>query len=138
MAGGIVEGQRGERIHHPKAAGVAAINGFNANDADDDFGRYAVFGFGTRQRSAVGLPEIHTGPNADRVNKAAAVNTPVLDESLRGRLHQPRHGGVEARLANGLPHPLRVQIEPAGQVVGKLHRIRARGVERPLRLFGAG
>ena len=41
-------------------------------------------------------------------------------------------------LADGLPPPLRVQVASLGQIFGKLHRVRARGVERPLRLLSAG
>ena len=78
--------------------------------------------------------QTHAGLNADRVDEAAAVNAPVFHESLRGWLHQPRHGGVKARLANRLPNPLWIEVAAAGQVVGKPHCFGARGIQRPLRL----
>ena len=32
----VVEGQRGQRVDHPEAAGVAPVDGFHADDRDHD------------------------------------------------------------------------------------------------------
>jgi hypothetical protein len=48
----IGEGQRGQRVEHAEAAGVAAVHGFDADDADQDFGRDAVQRFGAASVSA--------------------------------------------------------------------------------------
>jgi hypothetical protein len=36
MAGGEVEGQRGQRVDHAVAAHLLPVHGFHADDADDD------------------------------------------------------------------------------------------------------
>jgi hypothetical protein len=133
MAGREVEGQGGQRVHHAKAAGVATIDGFHADDADDDFSRYAVFFLGAIQCLLVFQPEAPAGLNAHRVDEAAAVDAPVLDESLGGRLHQPYHGGVVTRLADRIAHPVGVQVAACSHVVGKLHGFGAGRIQRTLR-----
>jgi hypothetical protein len=66
----IGEGQRGQGVEHAEAAGVAAVHGFHADDADDDLGRHAVGRFGPRQRGGVLVPEAHAGIDADRLDEA--------------------------------------------------------------------
>ena len=43
---GEIKGQRAQGIEHAQIAHVTAINGFNANDADDDAGGHAIGGLG--------------------------------------------------------------------------------------------
>ena len=50
VAGGKVEGQGAQRVDDAKTAAVLAVQGFNANDADDDFGGHP----GLDQRAGLG------------------------------------------------------------------------------------
>ena len=96
---GEVEGQRGQRVHHAEVAHVLAVEGFHAQDADDDLGRHAVFTFGACQRVGMLLPEAHPGADAYRFDEAGTVGLPVFRRALRGRQHQAWHLRQKARLA---------------------------------------
>src|SRR5256885_17171757 len=63
-------------------AHLLAVDGLHADDADDDFGRHAVLLFGTRQRGGIVLPETGSGAYAHGLDKAAAVDAPVLGRAL--------------------------------------------------------
>src|SRR5690606_31312379 len=56
----VIEAQGGQGIEHPVIAGVAAIEGFHADDRHDHRGRHAVFALGAAQCLLVFAPEIHT------------------------------------------------------------------------------
>ena len=128
---GEIEGQRGQRVQHAVAAQLLAVQGFHADDADDDLCRHAVLPFGALQRRAVGLPERDAGADADRVDEAAAIQAPVLGGSPRRWQHQARDARQVVRLADGLAHPFAVQVAAFGHVVGPAHHVLAGGVGRP-------
>ena len=53
-----VEGQRGERLDGGEFAGVATVEGFHADDGDDDLGRHAMFLRGALQCAGMLFPEL--------------------------------------------------------------------------------
>ena len=83
MGLGEIESKRGQGIDHAEVAHLLPVDGFHADDADDDLGRHAEFLLGALQRGLVVLPEPHAGADADRVDEAAAVHTPVLGRARR-------------------------------------------------------
>ena len=137
VAGGEVEGQGGQCIHHPEAAHLLAVDRLHPDDAHDDLGGHAVFLLGPLQCGAVVLPEAHAGADTHRVDEAAAVHAPVLRCAHRRWCHQPADGGQLAGLAHHVAHPGRVHVAAGGHVIGKGHGGRAVGVPRGgLRLAG--
>ena len=123
-----VQRQRGQGIHHAEVAHVAAIDGFHADDADDDFGGHAKLLLGTRKRLAVGMPELHTGANAHGVDKAAAVHRPVFHKGLACGRHQTGDHGQILRFTQLRTHPVGRQVAAGGNVVGQLHGITPAGI----------
>ena len=105
--------QRGHCVHYTEASGVAAIHGFDPEDADDDVGRHAVLLFGAPQRLAVVVPEIHAGVDAHRFDKTRAVSGPVFGPPGRCRFHQLDRAVNEAHLAER-----RFQFGPAETIPG--------------------
>ena len=127
---GEVKGQGGQRVDHAEVAHVLAVDGLDPQDAHDDFLRHAEFLLGTLQRAGMFLPEAQPGAHAHRLDEAGAVGLPVLGRALGRWQHQALHCGQQARLADALAHPGRVQVAARGQVVGKLHGVGTVGVGR--------
>ena len=134
---GEVEAQRGQGVDHAEIAHLLAVDGLHADDADDDFGRHAVLLFGTRQRGGIGLPEACSGAYAHGLDKAAAVDAPVLGRALGSRRHQAGHLGQKARLGDGVAHPVHRQVVAHRNVGSHLHGVRPFAVGRAA-LHGLG
>ena len=79
----VVEAQGRQRIEHAPATGVAAVEGFHADDRDDHLGRHAVFLLGTGQGLGMLVPEVHTLADARLGDEDRPVVLPRLD--LLGR-----------------------------------------------------
>ncbi len=107
--GGEVEAQRGQRIERAKAAHRAAVEGLDADDADDDLRWHAPALLGLLEPALIGAPEGHAGGDALALDKACAVGGPVLGRA-RGRRHDQLRDfgqrGVPAPVARG-PRPHR-------------------------------
>ena len=105
----IVEGERGERVDHAPAAGVAAVVGFHANDRDDVFLRHAVDAPRARQHVAVARPELDPGADALRVDEDTAVDLPGLVGLGGGRLNGIEHRLLALCARKQLPQLARVE-----------------------------
>ena len=123
-----VQCQRGQSIHHAKVAHVAAVNGFHADDADNDLCGHAELLLGTRERLVVGLPELHAGAYAHGVDKAAAVYRPVLHKGLASRRHQACDHRQVARFAQLRTHPVDRQVAADCDFFGQLHGVAPTGI----------
>ena len=132
VRGGEVKGQGAQGVDDAKRAGIAAIDGFHADDADDDLSRHAKFLFSLLQRDGIGLPKPHAGFDADRVDKPAAVDPPVFRHPFGRWLHQTADLRQLPRLANSGSHPVFVHVTPRGDVVGHQHGFCTVGVEHAL------
>ncbi|MNZ92525.1 hypothetical protein D3C78_1115520 [compost metagenome] len=88
----IVEAEGGQRVDHPPVAGVAAEEGFHADDRHDHLRRHPVLALGTRQRLGMLVPELHAAADARVGEEDRPVLLPRLDP-----LGRPRDG-VEDRL----------------------------------------
>ena len=88
----IIEGQGRQGVHHPPTAGVAAIEGFHADDGDDELRRHTVLGFGLLQCSLVVFPEFHAVSDTLVGDEDRPVVLPGLDLLCRAR------DGIENRL----------------------------------------
>ncbi|MNS78231.1 hypothetical protein D3C72_1118350 [compost metagenome] len=88
----VVEAQGRQGIDHPVVAGVAAKEGFHADDGDDVLRRHAVFLLGTGQHRFVLAPEVHTAGDARVGDEHRPVVLPRLYPFGRAR------NGVEDRL----------------------------------------
>ena len=123
-----VKAQGRERIDHPHIAHMAAIDGFYPNDAHDDVRRHAVFALGTLQGGHVLAPELHPGPDANRLDKAAAIRRPVAAHPAPRWQDQARHAGQKIGIANGVAHIGFGQAHTLGNLLDLLHHVRALGV----------
>ena len=79
-----VEGQRGERLDGGELAGVATVEGFHADDGDDDLGRHAMFLRGALQCAGMLFPELQAAIDAHRLQEAGPVGLPVRQLGCRG------------------------------------------------------
>ena len=75
---GVVKGQRGQCVECPETAGISSINGFNAEDADNDVGRYTVLLFGSVEIFFIRVPEADSGIDPDWFNHSLTIGLPVF------------------------------------------------------------
>ena len=88
-----VEGQRGERLDGRELAGVATVEGFHADDGDDDLGGHAMFLRGALQRAGMLFPELQATVDAHWLQEAGPVGWPVGQLGGRGRCGGGGAGG---------------------------------------------
>ena len=79
-----VEGQRGERLDGGELAGVATVEGFHADDGDDDLGGHTMFLRGALQCAGMLFPELQAAIDAHRLQEAGPVGWPVRQLGCRG------------------------------------------------------
>ena len=115
---GKIKGQRAQSVEHAQIAHVAAINGFNTNDADDDAGGYAIGGLGPGEGVGMLVPELHPGADANRLDKTVAVAGPIGGGAggFGGWGHQPGHLGQKPGLGQLGLQPLGIQVVALGGV----------------------
>ncbi len=89
----VVEGQRGECREGFEAPGIAAIEGFDADDGDDELGWHAGERLRFRQRCAMSLPESPSGGKAARLDETAAISLPGAHARIGRRLDRLEHRG---------------------------------------------
>ncbi len=121
-AAGEIEGQRGQCVQGAKAAGDAAVEGLDTDDADDDFRRHAPAVLGFAQPGFVVAPEGHAGGHAPRFYKTCAVGGPVFGRAGRRRHHQLAHTLHAACLRQLQFEPGAWQTATLGDIVGKAQR----------------
>ena len=123
-----VKTQGRERIDHPHIAHMAAIDGFHPNNAHDGVRRYAVFALGALQSRRVLAPELHPGPDANRLDEAAAICRPVAAHTAPRWQDQTRHAGQKIGIADGVAHIGFRQTHALGNALDLLHHVRALGI----------
>ena len=86
VTGWKIQGQGGQGIQHTVVAHVLTVEGLDADDANNHFGRDAVGLLSTREGALVGLPKLCAGLDAAWLDEALAVSAPVF-----GHAHRRRH-----------------------------------------------
>ena len=81
----VVEGERGQRVHHAPLAHVAAVVGFDADDRNDDLLRHAVLGLGASKRAGVLGGESHAVRDMALVDEDRPVVAPRANPWRGGR-----------------------------------------------------
>ena len=105
----MVEGQVGQGIEGMEAPGVAAVEGLDAEDGDDDRGRHAAGRLGVRQRRGVALPEVEAAGDASRLDEAVAIGPPRAAAGIGGRLDGLDDRRIGVRLVEQRQQPVRLE-----------------------------
>jgi len=96
-ARGVVERQRGERIHDAPAPRIAAIEGLDAENRHDDFRRDAELALRALERIRVRAPEPLARLDAAVVDEDRAVRIPRPPVHRRRGLNRIQDRGLAAR-----------------------------------------
>ena len=116
----ILERQRGQRLKHAEAAGIAAVFGFDADDGDDDFRRYAIERTGLDQLPLVFQPEAHAAVDAAVVQEARPVAFPRALQGRARRLDQLQNLGVRPGFGELAEQGIGIEAVTLLKVAGKV------------------
>src|SRR5690606_33682776 len=84
---GVAEPESGEGIEYPEVAGVAPIQGFDANDGDDNRLRHAILLCCFIERGLVLGPELLAIVDANGLDETIAISDPAAANAGLRRRH---------------------------------------------------